>query len=206
MDIKKYIKEQYDISLDDDYNDILPKLTDLFIHNIIDTECHNSTYINAIGLYYKYVKKDYEKTKEYYLMAIELKNSKAMNNLGYYYQGVEKDYEKMKEYYLMAIELKNSWAMINLGNYYQDIEINYEKMKEYYLMAIELKNSSAMFSLGTYYQDVEKDIMSISEIHNIRPWQVVSVLVRHKVISKRDDSRGYDKYKETDEYKSKIKE
>ena len=56
------------------------------------------------------------------------------------------------------------------------------------------------------YQDVEKDIMSISEIHNIRPWQVVSVLVRHKVISKRDESRGYDKYKETDEYKSKIKE
>jgi hypothetical protein len=56
------------------------------------------------------------------------------------------------------------------------------------------------------YQDVEKDIMSISEIHNIRPWQVVSVLVRHKVISKRDESRGYDKYKETDEYKSKLKE
>jgi hypothetical protein len=56
------------------------------------------------------------------------------------------------------------------------------------------------------YQDVEKDIISISEIHNIRPWQVVSVLVRHKVISKRDESRGYDKYKETDEYKSKLKE
>jgi hypothetical protein len=56
------------------------------------------------------------------------------------------------------------------------------------------------------YQDVEKDIMSISEIHNIRPWQVVSVLMRHKVISKRDESRGYDKYKETDEYKSKLKE
>jgi len=56
------------------------------------------------------------------------------------------------------------------------------------------------------YQNVEKDIMSISEIHNIRPWQVVSVLVRHKVISKRDESRGYDKYKETDEYKSKLKE
>jgi len=56
------------------------------------------------------------------------------------------------------------------------------------------------------YQDVEKDIISISEIHNIRPWQVVSLLVRYKVISKRDESRGYDKYKETDEYKSKIKE
>jgi hypothetical protein len=55
------------------------------------------------------------------------------------------------------------------------------------------------------YQDIDKDIMLISEIYNIRPWQVVSVLVRHKVISKRDESRGYDKYKETDEYKSKLK-
>ena len=58
----------------------------------------------------------------------------------------------------------------------------------------------------TDYEDIEKDIMMISEVRNIRPWQVVSVLMRHNVISKRNDSRGYDKYKETDEYKSKIKE
>jgi hypothetical protein len=56
------------------------------------------------------------------------------------------------------------------------------------------------------YQDIDKDIMLISEIHNIRPWQVVSVLARHKVIGNRNESRGYDKYKETDEYKSKLKE
>ena len=57
-----------------------------------------------------------------------------------------------------------------------------------------------------YYQDedIEKDIMMISEIHKIRPWQVVSVLMKHNVISKRGESRGYDKYKETDEYKSKL--
>jgi hypothetical protein len=54
------------------------------------------------------------------------------------------------------------------------------------------------------YEDIEKDIMIISEIHNIRPWQVVSVLMRHNVISKRGESRGYDKYKETEEYKSKL--
>ena len=54
------------------------------------------------------------------------------------------------------------------------------------------------------YEDIEKDIMMISEIHKIRPWQVVSVLMKHNVISKRGESRGYDKYKETDEYKSKL--
>ena len=58
----------------------------------------------------------------------------------------------------------------------------------------------------TDYEDIDKDIMMISELRNIHTWQVVSVLMRHNVISKRNDSRGYDKYKETDEYKSKIKE
>ena len=54
------------------------------------------------------------------------------------------------------------------------------------------------------YDDVNKNIMDISEKNNVRPWQVVSVLMRHKKIAKRDDSRGYDIYKETDEYKQKL--
>jgi hypothetical protein len=54
------------------------------------------------------------------------------------------------------------------------------------------------------YDDVNKNIMHISETNNIRPWQVVSVLMHHKRISKRDDSRGYDIYKETAEYKQKL--
>ena len=50
-----------------------------------------------------------------------------------------------------------------------------------------------------------KDIMEVSEIYNIRPWEVVSVLIKHQIIDKRDKAKGYDKYKETDEYKNKIK-
>lgn len=51
------------------------------------------------------------------------------------------------------------------------------------------------------YEDINKDIMTISEMNNIRPWEVVSLLVRNKIIIKRAESRGYDVYKETDEYK-----
>jgi hypothetical protein len=54
------------------------------------------------------------------------------------------------------------------------------------------------------YDDIENDIINISSINNIRPWQIVSLLVRYKVILKRDEARGYDKYKETDEYKNKL--
>ena len=54
------------------------------------------------------------------------------------------------------------------------------------------------------YDDIENDIINISLINDIRPWQTVSLLMRYKVISKRDESRGYDKYKETEEYKNKL--
>jgi hypothetical protein len=56
-----------------------------------------------------------------------------------------------------------------------------------------------------YYKDDNNNIMTITALFNdVRPWQVVSLLVRHKIICKRDDARGYDIYKQTDEYKSKF--
>jgi hypothetical protein len=55
------------------------------------------------------------------------------------------------------------------------------------------------------YENEENDIMTISVTNNIKPFQVISVLNRHKIILKRIDAKGYDKYKETDEYKSNLK-
>ena len=67
-----------------------------------------------------------------------------------------------------------------------------------------------------YYFDEETDTKILDEYKNemnnimticnekIRPWQIVSLLMRYKIIKKRDDARGYDIYKETDEYKSKL--
>ena len=48
------------------------------------------------------------------------------------------------------------------------------------------------------------DIMKLSEKYNVRPWEVVSLLKKYQIIIKRDDALGYDKYKETEEYKQKI--
>jgi hypothetical protein len=52
----------------------------------------------------------------------------------------------------------------------------------------------------------KQDIMELSTNYNVRPWEIVSLLIRYKIITKRDQAIGYDKYKETDEYKQKIKE
>jgi hypothetical protein len=56
------------------------------------------------------------------------------------------------------------------------------------------------------YEDEENNIMTISQVYNIKPWQVISLLVRCKIIKKRQDARGYDIYIETDEYKLKVNE
>jgi len=54
------------------------------------------------------------------------------------------------------------------------------------------------------YEDENNNIMTISTSNNILPWQVVSLLMQYKLIFKRGEARGYDIYKETEEYKSKM--
>ena len=51
----------------------------------------------------------------------------------------------------------------------------------------------------------ELDVLELSSELCIPVFQIVSVLMKHKVVEKRVDARGYEKYKETEEYKSKIK-
>ena len=48
------------------------------------------------------------------------------------------------------------------------------------------------------------DIMTLANKYKIKTFELVSLLVRYKIITKRSESRGYDKYKETDEYKNKL--
>jgi hypothetical protein len=54
------------------------------------------------------------------------------------------------------------------------------------------------------YYDTQNDIINIAKNNKVEIFQVVSLLVKYKIISKRDEARGYDKYKETDDYKKKA--
>jgi hypothetical protein len=115
----------------------------------------------------------------------------------------------------------NSAFEIN-GVKLKQVEVNTEEGVELELVEsgenINVKNKKSNKKVSYYfneemdkliikdYEDINKDIIMISDIRNIKIWQVVSVLMKHNIISKRNESRGYDKYKETEEYKSKIKE
>jgi hypothetical protein len=48
------------------------------------------------------------------------------------------------------------------------------------------------------------NVMQLANKYKIKTFQLVSLLVRYNIVTKRDETRGYDKYKETDDYKSKI--
>jgi len=109
---------------------------------------------------------------------------------------------------IKGIQLKiiNYKSNIIIENEKIDIELNEEMMKK---QKIIKKSTEIVFSkeldskiLNEYYSN--KDIMEISEKNNIKPWQVVSLLMKYKIIKKRDEALGYDKYKDTEEYKQKI--
>lgn len=55
------------------------------------------------------------------------------------------------------------------------------------------------------YNDQANNIITISSKNNVKIWEIVSLLMQYKIIEKRDYARGYDIYKTTEEYTSKIK-
>jgi TPR repeat protein len=126
----------------------------LFIKNIIfEPNINNTDDLYYLGVYYQYIKKDYDLMEKYFLMATEKGNFYAANQLGIYYTNIE-NYDLMKKYYLQAIEKGDTWAMKTLGLYYRCKEKNYNLMEKYYLMAIEKGDYHAMNQLGLYYQNV----------------------------------------------------
>lgn len=151
---KAFSKHNIIVEIDEDAS--LEKVHALVIHNIF-TEPSNSVEYDYYGIYYHHIQRDYDKTKMYYLMAINEKNYNSMNNLANYYYNIEKKYDQAKELYMIAVNNNNNiYAMVNLAKYYYNIEKDYDRMKKYALMAIEHKCSDAMHFLGWYYHTVEK--------------------------------------------------
>ena len=68
----------------------------------------------------------------------------------------------------------------------------------------EYFNEEQIDKIISEYSVEENDIINIAVINNIKPCEVISLLVKQKIIVKRDQAKGYDKYKETDEYKNKL--
>ena len=78
------------------------------------------------------------------------------------------------------------------------VKVKTETLKSFYL------NEKEDNEILKFYQEDLLNIIEISERMNIKPWQIISLLIKYEIIQKRDESRGYDIYKETEEYKQKC--
>jgi hypothetical protein len=54
------------------------------------------------------------------------------------------------------------------------------------------------------YNENNNNIINLAEKYDVKIWQIVSLLMKYKVVNKRTESKGYDKYKESEEYKEKV--
>jgi len=138
--------------------------------------------------------KQYIKTKVP-LSNIILRNKNA--NSAFDVKGLKlKEFEKMEEVKeKIAVEL--------------NLELNEEVIKNNKKKVVKKGKIEVYFDEKLDKKIIDdyknKDIMLLASEYKVRPWEIVSLLVRYKVINKRDEAIGYDKYKETDEYKQKIK-
>jgi hypothetical protein len=118
-------------------------------NNILDS-------IYNIGSLYL-LKKNYNKMKTYYLMAIEQNHLVAISNLATYYKLIEYDYINMEKYYKLAAELNCIFSMNNLANYYYMIKA-YDKLEYYCKKAINLVNCpNSWLMYGQYFLTVKND-------------------------------------------------
>ena len=122
----------YNINGINEYMKYEKEILDIFNNNNIEEYTNNENLFSWIGIYYQEIEKDYDKMKEYYLMAIDKDDSDAMNNLGHYYEEIEKNIDKMKEHFWKIIEDKSNDEDDNDDNEYariaSQIAIN-EKIK-----------------------------------------------------------------------------
>jgi len=189
------------------------KVEDWFDANVEYTDNKESDKISSTELWSKFRKehKDYINETE---MSIDLFKEAIRNvvNASNYTEKNKKSQIILVGYKLKEVEIKE----VVIENLVLELEKKPQKKKsgekKEKVEKEKIKKSKGYYfdeekdnEIIEYYKDDNNNIMTITALFNdVRPWQVVSLLVRHKIICKRDDARGYDIYKQTDEYKSKL--
>jgi len=105
---------------------------------------------------------------------------------------VVKEFEKIKGEEKLEVEL-------NIPNVVEKKKKTIKK-KEVKVVINELVDKDII----DQYNNTNLNVLELSKSHNLLVWQVVSILMANGVIVIRSDARGYDLYKETEEYKNKI--
>ena len=158
--------------------------------------------LSSTEIWTRFKKDNKEYVEEYKLLIDDFKNYVKM------FIDVDKYNEKSKKGSIEFIGFK--FKELLLVSEPMKIELNVPNIIEKKKKVIKRNKGKIVIdeevdnSIVDKYITTDDNIMVISKEKNVMVWQVVSVLVNNKIISKRNDARGYEIYKETEEYKSKI--
>jgi hypothetical protein len=171
-------------------------------NNIEYTEDDNNKLIST-EIWNKFKKEN----KEYVLekkISIEIFKEIIIKNIS-----ISKYTEKTKKGAIEFIGIKFKNIVIETNNLIIETEnlidepkkkkVKKEKQKSQYYFNEETDNK-----ILEEYNDISSNIISISENNSIQTWQVISLLIHYKTINKRCQSKGYEQYTETEEYKQKF--
>lgn len=125
----------------------------------------NTKIINYFGMYFQYVKKDYNQMKQCYEKNIQLNsNDNSMIEYGTWFEEIEKDNEQAIKYYTMSLELGNLNAYCKLGmitstkspSELEKYTINDISLK-YFVDGIKLEEISCLICLIHSYLECEEE-------------------------------------------------
>ena len=54
------------------------------------------------------------------------------------------------------------------------------------------------------YENTMNDVIQIASDNELDAYNVISILKKHNIISKRNDVRGYESYTQSEEYQTKV--
>jgi tetratricopeptide (TPR) repeat protein len=163
------IEDKYNIQFSIYYNkyeDFIVKLfncnTSIEYDDIVTTVensmslCDDGFIYNILGLYNRYVTKNYKEMEKYYKISISKGNTNAYNNIADYHLMITKNYKKMKKYYILGIKNGYSSSMRSLGYYYITVH-KYKDAEKYLKMAVDNGNLLAMNDMGTYHYNLTRN-------------------------------------------------
>jgi hypothetical protein len=196
--------------MENDLQEMLTEITDKIIHDKFDVSVkikywwqdniefvNDGSYLSSSDIWYKFKRenKDYITENKLTIEMFKEKITSLVSSANY----VEKNKKSAIEFIGYKIKEKPENIIIEKEIQPKIKKIKTEVLKKYYFNE-ELDNG-----VLDDYEDENHDIMTISSKYDVRPWEVVSLLMKYKIINTRKDSRGYDMYTETEEYKINCK-
>ena len=177
-------------------------LDDWWNENILLTEGQETTTSTSIWYRFKQDKKEYlkeydiniETFKKFFITKLNC-DSYSKRNGSYDIKGIVWKDKKVNE----KLEVEEIELQKKLGKKEKGIKVKTEPLQQFYFDEI---TDERILNL---YNENQQDITEISLSEKIEVWHIISLLTKHKTIKKRDEARGYSQYKDSDEYKNKIK-